>query len=139
MKVAPYIHFDGQCREAFEFYAATLGGRMNMLMTYADAPVPTHVSEAEKGRVMHCSLSVGDDIIMGSDAPPGMFEGKMGFSISLHPAEPAEAEQIYAALAENGTVRMPIQETFWAHRFAMLTDRFGTSWMVSCDKTPGAA
>ena len=134
MKVAPYIHFDGQCREAFDFYARVLDGRLNLTMTYADSPVPTQIAEAEKGRIMHTSLSVGSEVIMGSDAPPGLFDGRQGFSISLHPTDPAAAERIYEALAEGGTVRMPLQETFWAERFGMVTDRFGTPWMISCDK-----
>ena len=134
MKLAPYIHFDGQCKAAFEFYETVLGGKIGLIMTYADSPVPTHVAESAKTRIMHAAMQVDGMTIMGSDAPPGMFEGKKGFSISLHPTSVAEAERIYGALAEGATVRMPLHETFWADRFAMLTDKFGTPWMVSCDK-----
>ena len=98
-------------------------------------PVPTHVPDEAKHRIMHMVLHAREITLMGSDAPPGMAEGAKGFHLSLHPAEPAEAERIYQALAEGGTVRMPLQETFWAHRFGMVADKFGTPWMVSCDKT----
>ena len=136
MKMYPYVNFDGQCRAAFDAYAAILGGRITIAMTYADAPMETHCPEELKGRIMHTCLVAGDVVLMGSDfAGPG-YEGQKGFSVSLHPADPAEADRIYAALAEGGAVRMPIQETFWAHRFGMLIDRFGTPWIVSCDKTP---
>src|SRR6478735_6984544 len=73
-------------------------------------------------------------VLMGSDAPPGMSEDMKGFSVTLGIDKPAEAERIFHALAEDGTVRMPIQETFWATRFGMLTDRFGTPWMINCEK-----
>ena len=136
MKLYPYVHFDGQCRAAFEYYAALLGGRITIGLTYGESPVETHCPEEMKGRIMHTCLVAGDLVLMGSDyAGPG-FEGVRGASVSLHVAEPAEAERIYAALAEGGAVRIAMHETFWAHRFAMLTDRFGIPWHVSCDKTP---
>ena len=134
MKLAPYIHFDGQCKEAFEFYETVLGGKIGLLMTYAESPVPTHVPDGAKDRVMHLAFQVDGMAIMASDAPPGMFDGQTGFSISLHPTSAAAAERIYAALAEGGSVRMPLQETFWAERFGMLTDQFGIPWSIDCEK-----
>jgi PhnB protein len=77
---------------------------------------------------------VGDKVLMGSDAPPGRQEDMKGFSVTLGIDDPKDAERIFHALAENGTVRMPIQETFWAVRFGMLVDRFGTPWMINCEK-----
>ena len=70
---------------------------------------------------------------MGSDAPPGRYEEPKGFSVSLQIKDPADAERIFRALAEKGTVRMPLEKTFWAQRFGMLVDRFGIPWMVNCD------
>jgi PhnB protein len=84
-------------------------------------------------KIMHASLIVGDTVLMGSDAPPQFFEKPQGFSVSLVFDDAVEAEQIFNALAENGTVQMPIQETFWAARFGMVVDRFGTPWMINCD------
>ena len=83
---------------------------------------------------MHARLVVGDKVLMGSDAPPEHYEGPKGFSVSLTINDLADAERIFHALAENGTVRMPLQETFWAVRFGMLVDRFGIPWMVNCER-----
>jgi PhnB protein len=83
---------------------------------------------------MHARLVVGDQVLMGSDAPPDHFEKTQGMSVALQVNDPIEAERIFAALADNGTVRMPIQPMFWAIRFGMLTDRFGIPWMVNCEK-----
>jgi PhnB protein len=78
---------------------------------------------------------VGDTVLMGSDAPTNCFQKPQGFSVSLVFTDTDEAERIFSALSENGTVQMPIQETFWAARFGMLVDRFGTPWMINCDHT----
>ena len=86
------------------------------------------------GRIAHARLAVGDNVLMGSDGQPGRPERMQGFSVTLNIAEPEEAERVFAALEAGGTVTMPIQETFWAPRFGMLIDRFGTPWMVNCEK-----
>jgi PhnB protein len=83
---------------------------------------------------MHARLKVGDVLLMGADAPPQMYEPMKGFCVALNPTEAAEADRIFGALAENGSVKMPIQETFWAQRFGMLIDQFGTPWMVNCER-----
>jgi PhnB protein len=85
-------------------------------------------------KIMHASLALDDGMLMGSDAPPQYREQMKGFSVLLQVKEPAAAERVFSALAEGGTVRMPLEETFWAARFGMLVDRFGTPWMVNCDK-----
>jgi len=85
-------------------------------------------------KIMHARLTVGDETLMGSDAPPGRYEAMKGFSVTLGIADPADAERIFQALAQGGTVRMPIQPTFWAQRFGMLVDRFGTPWMINCEQ-----
>jgi PhnB protein len=87
--------------------------------------------------IMHIRLAVGDQILMGSDAPPGYFSEPHGFSVSIVVDTPEEAERIYAALVEGGEAKMPIGETFWAVRFGMLIDKFGIPWMVNCMK-PGS-
>ena len=79
-------------------------------------------------------LTVGDQVMMGSDAPPGRYEEPKGFSVSVQIKDPAEAERIFQALAENGKVQMPIQQTFWAARFGMLMDQFGIPWMINCEQ-----
>jgi PhnB protein len=87
-----------------------------------------------RGKIMHARLVVGDAVLMASDAPAGRYEKMQGVSVSLNTGDPAEADRVFNALASSGTVTMPIQETFWARRFGMLTDRFGTSWMINCEK-----
>jgi PhnB protein len=87
-----------------------------------------------RDKIMHARLIVGDKVLMGSDAPPEHYEGTKGFSVSLGVDSMAEAERMFRALAENGTVRMPLQKTFWAEGFGMLVDRFGIPWMVNCEQ-----
>ena len=86
-------------------------------------------------KILHACMSVGDTLLMGSDCPPEYFQKPQGFSVSLTFADAAEAERIFGLLAEGGTVQMPIEETFWAVRFGACVDRFGTPWMISCNKT----
>jgi PhnB protein len=132
MQSNPYLFFNGQCEAAFTFYAQCLGGKIIEKMTYGQSPMADQASPELIDRIMHINLTIGDIVIMGADAPPEMFEQPQGFYVNLQFDHVAEAEKIYNALAENGMVRMPFQETFWAHRFAMLVDRFGTPWMINC-------
>ena len=136
MQINPYLGFNGDCEAAFKFYERCLGGKIVMMMTYGDSPMAEQMPSGFGGKIMHVRMTVGDFVLMGSDAPPDRHEAMKGFSVSLGIDDPAEADRVFHALAENGTVGMPIQETFWAARFGMLTDRFGTPWMVNCEK-PG--
>jgi PhnB protein len=134
MQINPYLFFKGNCEEAFRFYEQVLGGRIEAMFPHEGSPAAEHVAPEWRSKIMHARLVVGDTVLMASDAPPGHQEGMGGFSVSLNVDDSTEAERIFAALGENGTVRMPIQETFWAVRFGMLVDRFGTPWMVNCEK-----
>ena len=93
-----------------------------------------HVSPEWQKKIMHARMTIGDKTLMGSDAPPDRYEPMKGFSVTIGVEKPAEAERVFHALAEKGTVTMPIQETFWAQRFGMLVDQFGTPWMINCEK-----
>jgi PhnB protein len=143
MQIHSYLMFPGTAREAFAFYAQVLGGEITASMTYGDSP-EGETPEPYRDWIMHTSLNIGDQMLMGSDhAPfcpgPG-FEGIKGISVSLQFDAPAEAERVFAALsADAKEVQMPIQETFWAQRFGMCTDRFGVPWMVNCSRTDAAA
>jgi PhnB protein len=134
MQINPYLLFTGQCEEAFKFYEKLLGGKIEMIMTHEGTPAAAQVPAEWLKKILHARIVVGGHVLMGSDAPPGRQEKPQGFSVSLSVKEPAEAERLFQALAENGAVRMPIQETFWAKRFGMLVDRFGIPWMVNCEK-----
>jgi PhnB protein len=134
MQLNPYLSFNGQCEAAFRFYERVLGGKIVMMFTYGEAPEAEHASPDWHGKIMHARLTLGDKALMGSDAPRDRFERPKGFHVSIGIDDPAEAESIFHALAENGTVTMPIQETFWAARFGMLVDQFGIPWMINCEK-----
>ena len=139
MNLNPYLMFDGTCRAAFEFYADALGGTVTMMMTHADSPVQDQTPPEWRDRIMHARLTVGDIVLMGSDSPPGRHQAMQGFSVSLNVDCAADAERIFHALAEGGTVGMPMQQTFWAVKFGMAVDRFGTPWIVNCELAPQAA
>lgn len=139
MHMNPYLSFDGTCEEAFGHYAKVLGGSVEAMMRYADAPAGEGPGEGcapdlSPEKIMHARLRLGDRVLMASDSPPGMYRKPQGISVSLNLEDPKEAERIYAALSEGGQVMMALQETFWAQRFGMFTDRFGTPWMVNCGK-----
>jgi PhnB protein len=135
MQLNPYLMFDGRCEQAFKFYAKVLGGTIAAMIPHEGTPAAAHVPAEWRSKIMHARLTVGDKVLMGSDAPPDRYDGGMkGFSVTLGIDEPKEAERVFHALAEKGTVNMPIQETFWAERFGMLVDQFGTPWMINCEK-----
>ncbi|WP_426959096.1 VOC family protein [Muricoccus radiodurans] len=133
MQFNTYLNFRGDCEAAFDFYASVLGGTV-VKFRFGESPMASQFGEEWQGKIMHACLTAGGQSIMGCDAPPGMQETVGGFSVSIMVDDSAEAERIFAALAEGATVRMPIQETFWAYRFGMLVDRFGTPWMVNHNK-----
>jgi PhnB protein len=135
MKINPYLIFNGDCAAAFKFYAQCLQGTLEVMMTFGESPAREHVPAECHDLVMHTRLLVGDQAIMGSDSTPDRpYSGIHGCAISLNVDSVAEAERVFAALADQGTVQMPLEATFWAARFGMLVDRFGASWMVNCEK-----
>jgi PhnB protein len=138
MKLNPYLAFDGQCREAFEFYAKTLGGRISFMQTIGESPMASSMLPDTHGRIMHVTLHIGDQVLQGADAPPGQFTKPAGFCVAAHVDEVAEGERVFSALAANGKVQMPFQPTFWAKGFGMLIDRFGTPWIVNAGQTTGS-
>ena len=132
-----YLTFDGQCREAFELYKSALGGEFSYISTFGEMPPQGDqpLPDALKDRIMHVSLPVSSEtILMGSDSMPGMSpQIVMGnnFSVSLSPSSKEEADRLFAALGEGGTVTMPMQDQFWGAYFGMLTDKFGINWMFN--------
>ena len=134
MNLNPYLNFNGTCEAAFKFYEKVLGGKIEAMMTYGGSPMADQTQPEWRNKIMHARMTVGDKMLMASDAPPDRYEAMKGIMVTLGIDEPGEAERIFHALSENGTVQMPIQETFWAARFGMLVDKFGTPWMVNCEK-----
>lgn len=135
MQLNPYLFFTGNCKEAFTFYEKVLRGKIIGMMTHGETPAAEHTTSEWQDKIIHARMTFGDQVLMASDAPPEHHRPMQGFSVSLTVQEPAEADRIFKAFSEGGQVTMPIQETFWAHRFGMLVDRFGTPWMINCEKT----
>lgn len=137
MKLNPYLMFNGQCEEAFKFYEQCLGGKITAMMTYGESPessMTEQMSDEWRNKIMHAGLMIDNQELMGSDSPPNYHETPQGFSVTINLEDPENAERIFNALADQGTVRMPFQQTFWAYRFGMLVDRFGIPWMINCDQ-----
>jgi PhnB protein len=134
MQLNPYLLFNGQCEAAFKFYAQCLGGKIEAMLPHAGTPAEEHSPPEWRDKILHACLNVDGQLLMGSDAPPPHYEPPKGFSVSLQLKDPAAAERIFNTLVEQGTVKMPFQQTFWAYRFGMLVDRFGIPWMINCEK-----
>ena len=134
MRVNPYLHFNGNCEEAFKFYEKTFGGKIGAMITHAGTPAEGHVPAEWHDKIMHARLFVGDDVLMGSDSPPGHYQKPAGFSVTLQITKPDEGKRIFEILAKDGMIVMPFAQTFWAAGFGMLVDRFGIPWMVNCEQ-----
>lgn len=132
MQAIPYLNFKGQCEAAFKFYEKCLGGKIEAMMPFAGSPAEQFAPAGWGDKIMHATLVASDVKLMGSDAPPDRFQQPQGFSVALQLSDTAEAERIFKALSEGGNVLMPLEETFWAARFGMFVDKFGTPWMINC-------
>jgi len=136
--VQPYLFFNGHCEEALEFYRKALGAEVTRLMRYKDSPEshqPGMLPPGSENKVMHATFHVGDSEIMASD---GRCAGELdfeGFALSIIVSTAAEADRRFAALADGGTVQMPLAKTFFSPRFGMVTDRFGMLWMIIVEPT----
>ena len=126
------LSFDGQCEAAFRFYERCLNGKIAFMLTWGDSPMAKEAPPEWSRKIAHATLVVGNTRLQGSDPAPGSYESPTGFCIMLHPSEP-DAERLFADLSEGGTIRMPLQKTFWAARFGVLTDRFGVPWAINCE------
>ena len=140
MKLTSHISlgFNGDCEAAFKFYERCLDARTGNLFTWGDSPMAGDAPPGWAGKVMHAWLTIGGTMIAGADVLPAQYEKPQGFSILLGMDDPAAAERIFHALAENGTVTMPIQQTFWAVRFGTLVDQFGIPWAINCEEAAQA-
>jgi PhnB protein len=135
MQLNPYLLFNGQCEEAFQFYEKCLGGKIEAIHKFGGSPMAQGMPAEWQGKVMHAALNLGGGmILMGSDPPPDQYQAPQGFSVSLSVKDPEETERIFNELALDGKVTMPIQKTFWSLRFGMLVDRFGIPWMLNCEQ-----
>jgi PhnB protein len=130
MKVIPHLTFDGQCEAAFRFYEQCLGGRIVTMLRWRESPMAGEAPAGAAERILHATLEIGDAAITGADALPGKYDRPQGFFVLLNADSIAAAERVFQALSDEGSVRMPLQQTFWAARFGMLVDRFGVPWEI---------
>lgn len=129
--VHPYIAFKGNCREAIEFYKGALGAVVLFTQTFGESPMSS-MGPAEN--IMHCSIRIGESTVMMCDDPrPNATSGDGNISLAIGLNDPEQAKLLFGNLAEGGSVVMPLQKTYWAEAFGMVTDKFGVKWMVNCD------
>lgn len=145
MQLNAYLNFNGNCEEALKYYERHLGGKIEFKMTYGEAPPMPENAADQPGcagaempkdwgsRIMHARMALGSGIIMASDAPPNMYKPAGGIEMTLNVDDPKEAERLFNALSDDGDVKMPLMETFWAEKFGSVTDRFGIPWLINCE------
>lgn len=130
MKLHTYLNYGGNCRQAFEYYQEHLGGRIVTLLTHAQGPAADQEPPEWRNAVLHARLELAGTTLFGTDVPPGRFQPMRSVYLSLSLKDAEEVERVYQLLKGGAEVFMPVQETFFADRFAVLRDRFGTSWML---------
>jgi PhnB protein len=135
MKLIPKLSlsFNGHCEAAFRLYAQCMNGTIAYMLTWGDSAAAADAPPGWEAKIYHATLKIGDIAVTGGDVPPGKYAQPQGFEIVLDMDDPAAAERVFEALAENGRVGMPLQQTFWAKRFGVLVDRFGIPWSINCE------
>jgi PhnB protein len=131
MQLSPYLHFNGNCAEAFAFYAKCLSGTIVFQQTFGESPAKDQAPPGWNDKIVHVALWVGNWMLLGSDAPPPHYSKPQGMTVSVSVDSYPEAERLFNTLAEKGTITMPFQKTFWSDGFGMAVDRFAIPWMVN--------
>jgi PhnB protein len=137
MQLHTYLNYGGNCEQAFRFYEQHLGGKITMLMRHGEQPTPSEVPADWNGKVLHARMNLGGTELLGADIPG--YQPMRSAYLSLSVSSDEEADRIYGLLSDGGQLFMPMQETFFASRFAMLRDKFGTSWMLVRQKSQSAS
>jgi PhnB protein len=132
MKLDVYVNYKGNCRQAFQFYGLHLGGKITSMVTFKDLPDSSNVPEDRKDNILHARIEIGGSVLMGADIPHA--EPMRSAYLSLSVGSDEEAERIYKLLSDGGEIFMKMEKTFFASRFAMLRDKFGTNWMLLCEQ-----
>jgi PhnB protein len=130
MKLNTYLNYGGNCAQAFRFYEQHLGGKITIMMTHGEQPQPSNVPPEWRNAILHARITLGETELFAADVPPERFQPMRSAYLSLSVSSTDEAERIHALLSDGGQIFMPMQETFFAFRFSMLRDKFGTSWMI---------
>jgi PhnB protein len=133
MQMTTYLSFNGKCEAAFKCYEQYLGAKLGAIFRYAGTPMADQVPADWQDKIMHGSLTVGDQVLMGGDVSPDRYEEPKGFSLSLQIKDVTEAERVFHELSTDGKIVLPLEKTFWAARFGMVVDRFGIPWLINCE------
>jgi len=133
MRLNTHIAFNGQCEAAFRLYEQCLAGKITVMLTYGASPMASSAPDLAD-KILHATLKVGDQTLTGADVPLNAYNKPQGFAVQLNIDDPQEAQRIFNTFSEGGIVQLPLQKTFWAERYAILTDRFGTPWEINCGK-----
>ena len=133
MQMTTYLGFKGDCEAAFKFYEQVLGAQLGALFRYGGSPMEAQAPAGWSDKIMHGSLTLGGQTLMGADISPDQYEQPKGVSLSLQIQSVTDAERIFKALANDGKVVMPLEKTFWAERFGMVVDRFSVPWQINCE------
>jgi PhnB protein len=131
-----HLVFGGQCEAAFQFYERVLGGKIVSILAYDNSPMAEQVPPEWREKIVHGTFVVAGMVLAGADILPEQYAKPQGFYVLLSVDDATDAERIFSALAENGEVRMAIQQTFWSSRFGVLIDQFGIPWEISCEQAP---
>ena len=136
MTLSTYLNFDGNCREAFEFYRSVFGGEFAIMETFRNGPSDMGMPEEELDNVMHVSYPIGSSVLMGSDVPSTFgapHKPGNNFSLSISASSREESDDLFAKLSDDGSVNMPMQDMFWGSYFGSCTDKFGIGWQINCE------
>jgi PhnB protein len=133
MQMNPYLSFNGQCEAAFKLYEQCLGGQLGAIFRYAGTSLADQVPADWQDKVMHGSVTIGEQVLQGADVAPDRYEEPKGFSLSLQMTSTTDAERIFRELGRDGRVVMPLEKTFWAALFGVVVDRFGIQWLINCE------
>ena len=137
MKLDVYLNYGGNCEQAFRFYEQQLGGKITMMMRHGEQPNAANVPANWRNAVLHARIEFGKTVLMGADIPPDRFQPMRSAYLTLSADSAEQAELLYALLTDGGQIFMKMEETFFASRFAMLRDKFGTSWMLLHERPEG--
>jgi PhnB protein len=133
LNVHASLAFDGQCEAAFRLYERCLSGRITYMLAWGNSPAAAEAPPEWGAKIYHATLEIGGTAITGGDLPPGKYEPAKGFQLMIETDDLEAAERAFQGLAEGATILMPLQQTFWARRFATLVDRFGIPWSINCE------
>ncbi len=139
MQMNVYLSFKGQCEAAFKVYEQCLGAEPGPIVRYAGSPMADQVPADWQDKIMHGSVKLGDQVLMGDDVAPERYKEPDGFALSLQLTSTADAERIFRELAHDGRIVVPLEQTFWAARFGQVVDRFGVPWLINCEAADSAA